>query len=610
MKIGWNFPKTNWGSEQGKNDPGLETFKGNPYPALAREPIQNSLDAHDGSEKPVRVEFSVFKIAKDQFPGRSEYIKVLKRCIEEVKNGSETQKEMEKALYTIECDEIYFMKISDYNTVGLSGSDELRNTNWHRLIKVVGESEKEATSGGAFGIGKHAPFVCSDLKVVFYATQDNDGKRAFQGVGKLITFTDEDGEPCQATGFYGENDKIQPIKDMSDVKDIFIRNETGTDLFVAGFDYRETWADEIIEAVISSFFVAILEGALEVKVGDSVIDKNSLYTHIEKLKENGSKANVINYYEVMTSENKTLFEEEDFEGLGNVKLYIANKRNYNKKIAMVRKSGMLIKEKQNYQIPNKYAGVLLIKGDEFNKQLKRVENPTHTDWEFKRKKDVKVIRAALSKLYSWMNDKSKALSPVLATEEFDVDELSQFLPDDRNESQFDTDQNELEGEYGQPLQSKLDELKQKPRKRKKVSDWEDEDGEEPVKTETGKKGESDQPGAVHPKSLVPSSNESSAKKVSTAKISKYKLFCLDPTNGKYLINLNVKKAGELIINLEILGEDSDMPALISKAILEGNILPVNRESIGPFKALAGSNRIDFELEEKARVKMGVSFNGR
>ncbi|GCF82069.1 hypothetical protein [Bacillus cereus] len=612
MSIGWNFPKTNWGSEQGKNDPGLETFKGNPYPALAREPIQNSLDAHDGSEKPVRVEFSVFRIAQDQFPGRTEYIKVLKQCIKEAKNGSETQKEMEKALYTIENDEIYFMKISDYHTVGLSGSDELRNTNWHRLIKVVGESEKEDTSGGAFGIGKHAPFVCSDIKAVFYATKDSNGKQAFQGVGKLITFTDQDGEPCQATGFYGENDKIQPIKDMSKVKnkDIFIRNKTGTDLFVAGFDYRETWADEIIEAVISSFFVAILEGALEVKVGKHEINKNSLYKYIEKLKESGSKANVINYYEVMTSENTTLFEEEDFEGLGHVKLYIANKKNYNKKIAMVRKSGMLIKEKQNYQIPNKYAGVLLIKGDEFNKQLKRVENPTHTDWEFKRKKDVKVIRTALSKLYNWMNNKAKALSPVLATEEFDVDELSQFLPDDRNESYFHTDQSELEGEYGQPLQSKLDELRQKPRKSKSVSDWEDEDGEEAVKTGKGKQEGSDQSRTEYPKSLMPSSSEPSSEKVSTAKILKYKLFCLDPTIGKYRINLNVKKAGELIINLEILGEDSDMPALISKATLNGNILPVNRENIGPFKALAGSNRIDFKLEEKARVKMGVNFNGR
>ena len=28
----------------------------------------------------------------------------------------------------------------------------------------------------------------------------------------------------------------------------------------------------------------------------------------------------------MTSEGKTIFEEEDFEGLGHVKLYVANKK--------------------------------------------------------------------------------------------------------------------------------------------------------------------------------------------------------------------------------------------------------------------------------------------
>lgn len=159
------------------------------------------------------------------------------------------------------------------------------------------------------------------------------------------------------------------------------------------------------------------------------------------------------------------------------------------------------------------------------------------------------------------------------------------------------------------MQSKLDELKQKTRKKKKVSDWEDEDGEEVIKTETGKKGESGQTRTGYQKSLIPPSSDPSDKKIPIAKILKYKLFCLDPMTGKYRINLNVKKAGELIINLEILGEDSDMPALVSKATLEGNILPVNRESIGPFQALAGSNRIDFELEEKARVKMGVNFNG-
>lgn len=637
--INWNFPKTNWGSESGKNDPGMETFRGNPYPALAREPIQNSIDARYNLSEPVRVEFSVFKLSKEKFPKRTDYIKVLKQCIKEAKEGSDTKKEMEVALQTIEAAEIYFMKISDYNTTGLSGSDELRNTNWHRLIKVVGDSDKEETSGGAFGIGKHAPFVCSNLKVVFYSTMDLEQKKAFQGVAKLITFTDEEGEPRQATGFYGEIDKIQPIKDMDSVNEIFVREKIGTDLFVAGFDYRDTWEDEIIEAVIGSFFVAIYENMLEVKVGEHVINKESLGRYIEHLQENGSKSNVINYYEVLTSIDEP-FAKENFHGLGEVQLYVANKSTYNKKIAMVRKTGMVIKEKPNYHIPAKYAGVLLIKGDDFNKELKRVENPTHTDWEFKRKKDVKVIKAALSQLDKWMNEKIKSISPFEDVESFDVDELSQFLPDESDEIPIETDQSNNGGERGEPLESAL--VKSKPKRKKKItkgSDWEDEDTDDPVTVVDGGKEipgsleknppEPAPPRPPFPQPHPPGSNppeppfpepreptptdsvpEPSEQKVQKAKVAKYKLFCLDPKTGLYRINLAVKKAGELSLHMEIVGEDSDMPALISKAWIGDQILPVQNEFIGPFNVSAGSNKIEFALAEKVRVAMGVTFNGK
>lgn len=580
-EIGWRFPKTNWGSENGKNDPGIETFRGNPYPALAREPIQNSLDAATSSKKPVRVEFSVFKLPKDKFPGRKEYIEVLKRCMADAKKGSDTEKEMEAALKAIEQDEIYFMKVSDFNTSGLSGSEELRGTDWHRLIKVVGDSDKEETSGGSFGIGKHAPFVCSDLKVVFYNTKDSSGKKAFQGVAKLITFMDK-GEPHQATGFYGEVDKIQPIKGMSEVDDAFDRNEIGTDLFVAGFDYRETWIDEIIESTISSFFVAIHEGTLEVKVGDRLINQNTLPTFIEELKENGSKNKVINYYEVLTSESATFFERENFEGLGNVQLYIENKTTYNKKIAMVRKTGMVIRERQNYQIPNKYSGVLLIKGDAFNKELKRVENPTHTDWEFKRKKDVKVIKAALNKLYEWMNESIKSISLFEKTESFDVDELSQFLPDDNDENEFNDNSSDNEGESGRPLKPNL--YKVKP-KRKKGSPS-NSDGKKKQKRRISNSG------------------------INKAKVEQYKLFCVDPEKGKYQINLAVKKSGLMTLSMQILGEESNVPAIISQAKIDVKSLPVDHDSIGPFSIHEGNNKIEFELEEKMRVALGVTINDK
>ena len=58
MAIGWSFPSSNFGTLNGIGEAGIETFKGTPYKSLAREICQNSLDAKDGSGKPVIVEFS------------------------------------------------------------------------------------------------------------------------------------------------------------------------------------------------------------------------------------------------------------------------------------------------------------------------------------------------------------------------------------------------------------------------------------------------------------------------------------------------------------------------------------------------------------------------
>lgn len=58
-EIGWNFPSNNGGTEAGFNDSGIETFAGKPFESLAREIIQNSLDARVSSDKPVTVAFQV-----------------------------------------------------------------------------------------------------------------------------------------------------------------------------------------------------------------------------------------------------------------------------------------------------------------------------------------------------------------------------------------------------------------------------------------------------------------------------------------------------------------------------------------------------------------------
>jgi hypothetical protein len=59
----WFFPSNNGGQESGFNDAGVETFKGNIDRYLAREAIQNCLDAVANHLKPVRV---VFELATPQ----------------------------------------------------------------------------------------------------------------------------------------------------------------------------------------------------------------------------------------------------------------------------------------------------------------------------------------------------------------------------------------------------------------------------------------------------------------------------------------------------------------------------------------------------------------
>lgn len=87
-----------------------------------------------------------------------------------------------------QADSIRVLRISDYNTTGLTGSMEMKPSPWNDLVKSSGVSNKSGESGGSFGIGKSAPFACSDLRTLFYHTLDKDGIRSYQGVANLASF--------------------------------------------------------------------------------------------------------------------------------------------------------------------------------------------------------------------------------------------------------------------------------------------------------------------------------------------------------------------------------------------------------------------------------------
>src|SRR5439155_14101575 len=157
-----------------------------------------------------------------------------------------TQKFFHRAQKVMEGKAVRILKISDYNTTGLRGSAGGHNSDWFRLTKSVGASEKEGGAGGSFGIGKHAPFACSDIRTLFYVTKDIDGEVAFQGVARLVTHERRGGDTTQGTGYYGHTARNEAITAQGEIDRFFRRTQVGTDVYVAGFHYYPHWADEII----------------------------------------------------------------------------------------------------------------------------------------------------------------------------------------------------------------------------------------------------------------------------------------------------------------------------------------------------------------------------
>lgn len=202
MSTGWYFPSNNYGTVTGIGEAGIETFRGSPYRSLAREICQNSMDARIDNKNPVIIEFSSFSIPTKNIPGYDNLHEAIKSCLNfwTEQDNKKTIDFFNKAKTTIEHPTIDVLRISDFNTTGLQGSDKEFNTPWHNLVKASGVSGKEGSAGGSFGIGKAAPFVCSDIRTLFYATKDIDGLSAFQGIAKLVSFREK--------GLFKERDSI------------------------------------------------------------------------------------------------------------------------------------------------------------------------------------------------------------------------------------------------------------------------------------------------------------------------------------------------------------------------------------------------------------------
>ena len=433
----WYFPSNDHGENKGINDSGVATFRGTPLKSLAREICQNSLDAQNDKDAPVVIEFSVFDINSNELPGCNDLKDSFERCIKYWSGqAAKTTKELFKtAIDKVSDQKIHMMRISDFNTKGLTGSQKVNdiNTDWMRLTKSSGSSDKKGPAGGSYGIGKFAPFACSDLLTVFYNTYDIEDRYAYQGVSRLVTFERSDGETTQGIGYFG-NEKNTPIFEQFNIDPSFERNigEYGTDVYIAGYKYYNNWEDEIVVSILDGFLGAIWNNKLNVKVGSVEINKSTLAEIMDIYHDDLSGKYVLEYFSVLTSSKTKWFDEENFNGLGKIKfgvLLAEQEEQFHRKAAMIRQTGMKIKDADRISTFISFAAVMFIYGDEINERLRAIENPEHTEWQPDRSVNPVMSATLVKSLHDFMKKKLEEIIDQENPDKMDAVGVSEFLPD-------------------------------------------------------------------------------------------------------------------------------------------------------------------------------------
>lgn len=435
LKENWRFAGNNYTAENGLDTADMETFKKDPIASLAREACQNSIDAKKEEEKKVRIEFKTFEIQRNSIPGYDK----LRGEIENCKNYKEKQgnkkdyEQLSQMLKAISKDTISCLRISDFNTTGLFGDK------FYLLTKGSGITDKTGNTGGSKGIGKFASFVASSFNTVFYSTYTQDGEKKYLGISKLCSapMIDTD-EKTIGTGYYGISVKNESISEELSLEDGYIRNTSGTDIYILGFKSEDTWKQQILSMILDSFIVAVYKEELEIVVDDIKVDKNNLHEIVynDNLITKNLRKSIISQY-ILISEAEGVYSKEfDILSYGKVRVLVKGFGREDADLAtnnciMIRYPYMKIKAFPGISnIP--CSAMCIIEENDLNGVLKDVENPQHTDWEPKRKDD-EALRTEIKNIISQLrNQIVEFVIEVLSSseiEKLDIEGAGDFLPE-------------------------------------------------------------------------------------------------------------------------------------------------------------------------------------
>lgn len=459
--IGWKFPLLDGGEGQGFEHAGMAHFQGDLLGSLAREVIQNSLDAGlDG--KTVEMTFELRDIDIRKHLDGDQLRRHIEACHRVCVSDDRTKAAdfFAEAAKLLERRVVPFLCISDRNTTGLPDAE------WKALVKRQGDSAKrDTTSGGSYGIGKNAPFAVSPLRTVGYWTcLDEDGELVEKFQAKAILMSHDwpvngGAEETHGSGFFGLTDRCRELRNRRIPRVFRMRGNEGTPIggtavWIAGFRTEEAWQRGVARSVLRNYFYAIERRRLDVVLEpDESREAGGEYADLRNetlervfdglLEEDDGAADgsrdAYTYWRMTRDGAKPRFEE-DLPGLGKVKLWVETEderpgEELPGKVALIRGTGMLVTDNQpglmRFPSLRDFAAVCVFETPEANELLRQMENPAHDRFEPDRLPPDcrKHGRDTLRGLTGWIRkrlDEVAAPAPSSVSEE--LDELARFLP--------------------------------------------------------------------------------------------------------------------------------------------------------------------------------------
>lgn len=429
---------------------------------LAREAIQNSVDAHESDEK-VRIQFrrvSLVGAEKKAFvkslalkPGLTERRKAL-----HLPSGT--------CLDTFNDDDtpLRLLYIEDYNTHGLYGAPESPKSHFFRLLFALGDGSKAREAdgtGGSFGFGKSVYSSNSRIRtLVAYSVFDPKRKGSTDKAhARLMGCSYFDGHEIGAKYFSGRawygapsgdgSGDVDPLSDaaaheVAESLGFQVRGpkDYGTSMLVVDCGVE---CEELRESIEDWWWPRILDDGLDV----ALYEQGKLLSP-PKPKKRADLKPFINCYEMAVGRSKPTGKHEKsdefnkFEGipLGSYGFTVVDGESKadnsatlrTDAVALIRGSRMVVSYLPvRGGSPLQCAGAF-VAAPEVDKPLKVSEPPEHNRWDVESSRlDTlggnarEIVRAVLTRLKQRMRDFANEASPAVPKQEIRLRSLERLL---------------------------------------------------------------------------------------------------------------------------------------------------------------------------------------